>query len=283
VRLPPDPILLAARRWLEILPGSGTIRRAQALLTTHPSYGDLTPAQYATALTWLRDLGLLANTGSRAPAANQVLGAIFEKAAPAWVRDADRLVQSPDELPSDIVSAGAVLGLDAESVFGQLVSSWGKVDTEARERVGAAGEAALVALLRERTDSRVDHVSTWSDGFGYDIDFSLDLRSAHLEVKSTTRRGRFTAYLSRNEFNVMLRDDQWSLVTVRMSADLDVDGIGSVPREWITSNAPRDVSASSGWASCKLEVPAEIIEDGIPALGTGVSGLLPPWRGPAAS
>ena len=82
------------------------------------------------------------------PAASQVLSAIFEKAAPPWVQDADELVQSPDELPSDIVSAGEALGLDADAVFEQLVSSWGKVDTAARERVGAAGEAALVALLR---------------------------------------------------------------------------------------------------------------------------------------
>ena len=62
------------------------------------------------------------------------------------------------------------------AVYEQLVSSWGKVDTAARERVGAAGEAALVALLRERTDGRVDHVSTWSDGFGYDIAFSTEIR-----------------------------------------------------------------------------------------------------------
>src|SRR3954451_3251503 len=78
VRLPPEPILLAAKRWLEILPSSGGIPRAQALLTTHTQYSDLTPNQYATALTWLRDLGLLEQIGAQVPPANQLLSAVFE-------------------------------------------------------------------------------------------------------------------------------------------------------------------------------------------------------------
>lgn len=274
MRLPPEPVLLAAKRWLEILPSSGGIARAQALLTTHTQYSDLTPTQYATALTWVRGLGLLENVGSPVPAANQVLSAIFQRAAPPWVQDADVLVRSPDELPTDIVSAGAVLGLDANGVYEQLVSSWGKVDTAARERVGSAGEAALVTLLRDRTDGHVDHVSTWSDGFGYDIAFAEEIVSAHLEVKSTTRFGRFTAYLSRHEYNVMLRDERWLLVTVRMNAALEIESVGSVPREWIAANVPRDTGQSGSWASCKLEIPAGVIGNGIPQLGKDLAGGL---------
>jgi hypothetical protein len=274
VRLPPEPVLLAAKRWLEILPSSGGIPRAQALLTTHTAYSDLTPTQYATALTWLRDLGLLDSVGSPIPAANRVLSAIFEKAAPHWVQDADDLVRSPDDLPSDIVSAGGCLGLDANGVYEQLVSSWGKVDTAARERVGAAGEAALVTLLRDGTDGRVDHVSTWSDGFGYDIAFAQGAVSAHLEVKSTTRLGRFNAYLSRHEYSVMLRDERWVLVTVRLTTALEIASVGSVPREWIGANVPRDTGPSGSWASCKLEIPAEVISNGITQLGEDLAGRL---------
>ncbi|PTR22926.1 uncharacterized protein DUF3883 [Rhodococcus sp. OK519] len=275
MRLPPDPVLLAAKRWLEILPTSGGVPRAHALLTTHAHYSDLTPTQYTTALTWVRDLDLLVNVGSPIPAANQVLSAIFEKAAPPWVKDADELVQSPDELPTDIISAGAALGLDASAVYEQLVSSWGKVDTAARERVGAAGEAALLVLLSQTLDGRVDQVSSRSDGFGYDIDVSLGEISAHLEVKSTTRLGRFTAYLSRNEYQVMLRDHHWVLVTVRLTADFEIAGIGSVPNAWIAANVPRDTSPYGSWASCKLEVPAEVIANGIPQLGMDGAGRLP--------
>lgn len=277
MRLPPRPILVAAKRWLEILPSSGGVPRAQALLTAHTGYSDLTPTQYATALTWLRDAGLLEHVGSTAPAPNQVLAAFFDNAAQPWVRDADALVQSPDELPSDIVSAGEALGLDANGVYQQLVSSWGKVDIAARNRVGVAGEAALIALLGEIPGGQVDHVAAWSDGFGYDITFSHGSLVAHLEVKSTTRMSRFTVYLSRHEHSVMLRDEHWVLVIVRLGEDLHIDAVGSVPREWIAANVPRDEGPFGSWESVKLEVPVDVIVSGIPHLGEHGAELLPAW------
>lgn len=279
MRLPPEPVLLAARRWLEILPHTGGIPRAQALLTTHGQYSDVSPGQYGAALSWLRELELLGAVGSPVPPANLILGAIFEKTAPTWVQDSDGLIRAPDELPSDIVSAGDALGLDANGVYAQLVDSWGKVDTAMREKVGAAGETALVSMLRECTDGRIDHVSTWSDGFGYDISFSRGDVNAHLEVKSTTRIGRFTAYLSRHESDVMLRDRNWALVAVRLNDVLAITGVGHVPREWIHANLSRDVGPYGAWTSCKLEVPLEVIEDGVPHLGKSVVDRLPPWHG----
>lgn len=277
MRLPPEPVLLAAKRWLEILPTSGGVPRAQALLTTHARYNDLTPTQYATALTWLRDLDLLESVGSRVPAANIVLGAIFEKAALPWVQDADDLVRSPDELPTDIVTAGEALGLAPAAVYEQLISSWRKVDTATRERVGAAGEAALVGLLREKSDALVEHVSIWSDGFGYDVAISTETVSGHLEVKSTTRLGRFTAYLSRHEYDVMLRDPNWVLATVRLTAEFDLAGVGSVPSDWVAANVPQDVGTFGAWAAVKLSIPAEVISSGIPHLGEELSAALPRW------
>lgn len=277
MRLPPEPILVAAKRWLELLSSSGGVPRAQALLTSHPEYSDLTPTQYAAALAWIRDAGLIAGVGARLPAAYQVLSAIFEKAPPPWVRDADVLVQSPEELPTEVIDAGAVLGLDPDAVYGQLVASWGKVDTSIREQVGAAGEAALVNILRDNTSGHVDHVSTWNDGLGYDIAYADDTVAAHLEVKSTTRLGRFTIYLSRNEHSVMLRDRWWALIAIRLTTDLDVDGIGWVPSRWIAQNVPRDVGQSGSWASCKLEIPPDVIVDGIPQLGDSLSVPVCRW------
>ncbi|RKS05901.1 uncharacterized protein DUF3883 [Nocardiopsis sp. Huas11] len=274
---PPDPILLAAKRWLDILPTSGGIRRAQALLTTHTEFSDLTPTQYATALAWLNETGLLTSESSPAPSANQVLSAILEESAPPWVKDADALVHSPDELPSDLVTTGAVLGLNADGVYEQVVSSWGKVDTAARKRVGAAGEAALVSLLSDVPGSLVDHVAAWSDGFGYDISFTRGPSSAHLEVKSTTRSGRLSIYLSRHEYEVMLRDPCWILVAVRLTSDLEVSGVGSVPSSWLKDNAPHDASGIGRWESCKFEVPATVITGGIPQLGRQVAPDLPSW------
>jgi len=257
---------------------AGGIPRAQALLTTHRQYSDLSPTQYSSALAWLRDRDLLGFPGSGAPPASRILGAIFENAAPTWFQDADELVQSSDDLPSDIVSAGEALGVGAGEVYEQLVSSWGKVDTAVREQIGSAGEAALVRMLRDGTDGRVDHVSTWSDGFGYDIAFSQDTVAAHLEVKSTIRVGRLTAYLSRHECEVMLRDDHWVLVAVRLNSSLEVVGVGSVPKEWIATNLPRDSTPSVRWASCKVEVPSAVIENRVLQLGADAAGALPPWN-----
>jgi hypothetical protein len=277
MRLPPEPVLVAAKRWLELLPTSGGIPRAQTLLTTHTQYSDLTPTQYATALTLLRDLELLENVDSPVPAASRLFGAIFEKAPPPWVQDADLLVQSPDELPSDITSAGETLGLGSDGMYAQLVGSWGKVDTSARERVGAAGEAALVALLTAIPGGEVDHVALSSDGYGYDIAFTRNGEEAHLEVKSTSRRSRFTAYLSRHEYGVMVRDESWVLVTVRLGEELDIVAVGCVPKEWIAANVPRDDGTFGSWATVKLEVPEEVVTSGIPQLGGCADGFLPPW------
>ena len=262
---------------MEIVPASGGIARAQALLTTHRKYSDLSPTQYSAALAWLRDMDLLGFLGSGAPPASRILAAIFENTAPTWFQDADELVRSPDELPSDIVFAGEALGLGAGEVYDQLVSSWGKVDTAERERIGAAGEAAIVQMLRDGTDGRVDHVSTWSDGFGYDISFSQQPVAAHIEVKSTTRAGRTTVYLSRHECQVMLRDSHWVLVVVRLNSNLEVVGVGSVPKGWIAANMPRDSTPSVSWASCKVEVPSAVIENSVLQLGADAARALPPW------
>jgi hypothetical protein len=215
--------------------------------------------------------------GPPASAASQVLRAIFEKAAPPWVQDADRLVRSPEELPFDIVAAGEALGVDALEVYQELVASWGKVDTAARAKVGGAGEEALVALLQGVPGAQVEHVAARSDGYGYDIAFMHDGIAAHLEVKSTTRLSRFTAYLSRHEYSVMLRDNDWALVTVRLTDDLKIAGVGSVPREWIAANVPRDDGPFGSWESVKLEVPSDVIVGGIPLLTLSAARLLPGW------
>lgn len=277
MRLPPEPVVLAASRWLELLQVSGGVPRAQALLATHSDYSDLTPTQYATALGWLRDLRLLDEVSSSVPPATRIMAAIFEQAPPPWVRDADLLVQSPDELPSDIVAAGQVLGLTPEAVHAHLVVSWSKVDTAARERVGAAGEAALVALLRAIPGGAVEHVAAWSDGFGYDIAFTLGRVTTHLEVKSTTRASRFTAYLSRHEYGVMLRDPDWMLVTVRLTAELALAGVGSVSSDWVAANVPQDAGRFGTWAAVKLSIPAEVISSGIPHVGDDLAAALPGW------
>jgi hypothetical protein len=261
VPIPPDPVLRAAARWLERLPTS-SVARCRALFTSHYEFGDITPTQYEAAYAWLGDTGLLGDLHSLVPVGHRIFGASV--AGTPWFADADVLVQRPDEIPDDAARAAEVLGLTELVALAHISGIWGKVDTEARARVGAAGELALVKLLTDTLDAEVEHVSLVSDGFGYDIAVSAASMSMHLEVKSTTRRGRIVVYLSRHEFETMHRDPAWQLVILRLDPDtLDIAGLGVVDTSWIAEQAPGDKGNFARWEACRLDLPAGVIQPGI--------------------
>ncbi|MFF2110594.1 DUF3883 domain-containing protein [Rhodococcus koreensis] len=261
--IPPEPILRAALRWMERIPDSG-VQRVRSLLTTNISYGDLTPTQYETALRWLETSGLLTSQESSAPAAVR----LFEHAVAgaSWFPEVDDLIRDPDELPVDAINAAQVLNLGIDEAYQHLVNTWGKVDTTERGKLGAAGEAELVTLLRSSLSATVEHVAAWSDGLGYDISVSGHDASFHLEVKSSTRPRRCMFYLSRNEFEVMKRDPHWSLVFVRLSPEYQISAISTVRKTWIRDSAPLDTGPEVRWASCRFDAPFEKVDPGIPDL-----------------
>ncbi|MFH8771482.1 DUF3883 domain-containing protein [Streptomyces sp. NPDC017958] len=272
--VPPDPILRAAVRWLERLPASGAAR-LRALFTAHSEFSDITPTQYEAAYAWIQDTGLLDDLHSSIPAHRRVFdSAILHSRAP-WFPDAGLLVRTPDELPDDALRAAASLGLSEDEAFGQLCSVWGKVDTQERSRIGAAGELALVELLEASTTAYIGHVAAWSDGFGYDIAVHDAQRTAHLEVKSTTRHGRLTVHLSRNEFETMRRDPDWELVVIRLTLDYELEDVATVPKEWIAAQAPADSSVNGRWESCRLDVPPDVPVPGIACIADALTGEAP--------
>ncbi|MGW4336788.1 DUF3883 domain-containing protein [Rhodococcus koreensis] len=248
----------------------------RSLLTTNAQYGDLTPTQYETALRWLDTSGLLTWQESSAPAAVRVYEHAVAEAS--WFPDADDLVRESDELPADAIYAAQALEIGIDEAYQHLVATWGKVDTTEREKLGAAGEAELVTLLRSSLNATVEHVAAWSDGLGYDISVSGHDASFHLEVKSSTRRRRCMFYLSRNEFEVMKRDPHWSLVFVRLSPEYQISAIGTVRKTWIRDAAPLDTCPAAQWVSCRFDAPFEEVDPGIPAifplLNPQASGLL---------
>lgn len=274
--IPPDSILRGAVRWLERIPSHG-IARTRSLLVTNPRLSDLTPTQYETALQWLMRAGLLTGDASDAPAAVRVYAKAVAEAA--WFQDADLHVRDPGELPEDALIAAEALSLDPTDAFQHLVTSWGKVDTDLRERIGAAGEAALVDLLKESVNAEIEHVSQWSDGMGYDVTVTADDFSSHLEVKSSTRRGRLTIYLSRNEFEVMRRDANWTLVALTLSSDLNLVDIRTVRSTWLSTAAPQDIGSGGRWQACRFDVPTEQTMPGIPALNAVLQANASPILG----
>ncbi|KAB2371551.1 DUF3883 domain-containing protein [Actinomadura montaniterrae] len=242
------------------------------------AFSDLTPAQYEWAFSWLQETGLLADLHSPVPAAERVLEAALRLNDAPWMADADSLVRSPGELPEDLARAAESLGVSAEHAFGTLRSVWGKFDDEQRLRVGAAAEAVLMELLTASVDARVEHVAAHSDGYGYDIAVHARQGSLHIEVKSTLRRNRITVFLSRNEYEVMLRDPSWQMVVVRLDDHLKAVALASVPGPWILRHAPHDRSATGRWQSFRLDVPPEQVVPGIsrlaPVFAAAASPLL---------
>jgi hypothetical protein len=267
------------------LPPSSTAR-CRALFTTHSEFGDITPTQYDVAYHWLQETGLLRDLIVDTPARYRVFAAALSLSGASWLSDADLLVQSPDEIPEDALRAAIAVGITDEEAYAQIIGVWGHVDAEARKRVGAAGEKALVELLAGGVDGDVRHVSLVSDGFGYDISVSVGDRRFHLEAKATTRRGRLTLFLSRHECEVMRRDPSWYLVVVRLDHRMEPTAVAVVPRSWVVLNTPADRGTAGRWESCRLEVPHMILEAGIPPIegalkpdASGLLGGLVPWPG----
>lgn len=262
---PPDPVLKAAVRWLQRLPSSGAAR-CRALFTTHREFSDITPTQYDAAYTWLATRGLLSDLGSTTPPERRIFESAIAQDGAIWFADADTLVRDPSELPADALRAANTLQISPDEAFAFVYAAWGKVDTAQRERIGAAGEAALVELLSRHLDARVRHVAAESDGFGYDIAVEVTPQPVHLEAKSTTRRGRLSVYLSRNEYETMLRDSAWQMVAIRLTPELEPAAFATVSKDWIADQAPADQGALGRWESCRLDVPPAALEDGIPVL-----------------
>jgi hypothetical protein len=255
----------------------------RALFASAAEFCDLTPVQYADALSWLRRTGLVDSSGRlttkalMAPSVQlAVLEAALEHSAALWMANADQLVRAADELPEDALAAGLALGLSELDTFATVQRVWGRVDTAERERVGFAGEVAVFDLLSAAIDGDIRHVAAYADGYGYDIAVDTVSQSAHLEVKATTSRVQLRIFLSRNEYETMLRDPAWFLIAIRLDADLRPMAVASVSRQWIAETAPSDRLAAGRWESCRLFVPPDALTPGIPALASATDYIAAP-------
>lgn len=260
----PEPILIAAQRWLELLPVNGETR-TRVTFTTVAKYGDLTSTQYESAYDWLRSAGMLQKPDNTMPPNQQVLKAAIETSDAPWLPNADEFADDPKLLPADVVAAAEALGVEYATAAGYVQSAWRKIDLALRHKVGAAGEIALVELIETHANARVEHVALWADGLGYDIAVSSGRHLGHLEVKSTTRRQRLTLHLSRNEYRTSRRDPNWMLVALHLDPEnLSLRSVANVDSDWLARQMPRDSGEYGAWDSCRVDVPASAI---LPGLG----------------
>ena len=236
------------------------------MIGTNTSYTDLTHTQYADALGWLGTEGLLSGKsggwslvpeliGLSDDQVNWVLFArALEASSPPWLPDADLYVLEVDEIPLDTATLATELGLAESDALSAIREVHGRMDLEKRDRVGAAGEEALVRLLEERWPGSTVHVALHNDGFGYDIAFTLGAAEWHLEVKTTTRRGRLVIYLSRHEYETSLTDPDWCLVVVGLLDDDSPAIVGTIEHKQLWERTPVDVHKGSPWQTVRHNV-----------------------------
>lgn len=277
--LPADGVLRAAQRWLRLFERS-TFEQAVALVRSDPAYTDLSQTQYASALEWLRVVDLiveaehgpvLADVAQRLGIAgvNRLLFArALEHAGPPWLPDADMLVPDADELPADATDLAELLQLTPNEALLTVRQVHGHIDLAERARVGAAGELALIRTLETRWPGSARHVSLDDDGLGYDIEFTCEGTVWHLEVKSTTRRGRLTIHLSRHEHEVAELDPHWRLVVLGLDTDLQASVIATVASELVLARCPRDSSPAAKWESARHDLSPTDLRVGLPFLSS---------------
>ena len=146
-----------------------------------------------------------------------------------------------------------------------------KFDSESLVEIGLIGERAVVSQLQEQLGDheahRVRHVSLVDDSLGYDVASpSVGGREITqlLEVKTTVRPGRdFNFYLSRNEFRVGMNNSNWSLVCVQVVDNLP-SILGHLQMAAIADCFPLDQHESVKWASCRVAIPRDVLNPGLP-------------------
>lgn len=281
--LPPENVTRAARRWLDLLKRSSA-NQAWALLQANTVYSDLSPSAYLQALDWLRSLGFLEPVGADARLSPDMAGLppgplhqlLYARGladdAPLWLPDADSLVTSPGELPDDAVALAEQLGLTDVQALAGVSQARGKVDTELTAKIGLSGELALCAALEAAWPGSTSHLAALDDGWGYDIAFApAPGEEWHLEVKTTTRRGRLAAYLSRNEHGVAATDPAWRAVAVGIDSDGALAAVATVKVGVLADRAPRDTSHAARWASTRYDLRAADLDRGLPFLPCSAS------------
>jgi hypothetical protein len=279
---PGEPIIRASERWIELLDRS-PFREATAIVGSTPGFMDLTATQYSLALELLRSTGLVEGVDGDLHLADaivnrsdeerreQLFARLLERFEPAWLVDADIHVRTPEDVPQDAADLAAALGLTDEGTFLAVRRVHGQIDLVARAAVGQAGESALVELIEGVWPGSTTHVSLDHDGFGYDVEFrSQDGRAWHLEVKTTTRRGRLLVHLSRQEHDIGRADPRWRVVVVGLNDQHRIECLATVRRSAIFANAPADAPTGTRWESARYDLTHRALHAGLEFVDTSI-------------
>lgn len=264
--VPADGVLRAANRWLSLLATGDSVSHAWAVVRSNPGFSDASVTQYASALDWLTEHGLVTqnhlmrSTDGHVVPPPVLYAHMMSSLAPTWLADADILIGSPDDLPFDADVLAQTFGVDADAALAAILAVQRKVDLDSRTRIGLAGEMALIEWLEARWPGSTLHVSRYDDSAGFDVQFSPQSHRWHLEVKTTIRRGRLTIHLTRNEYRVGRNDVSWALIVVGLDQDGELAALATVQTDILLNRVPRDVSPRGHWESAAIDLlPTDLI------------------------
>lgn len=274
--LPASTTLRAAHRLADLF-RRNSVSQAMSLVAAGHQYADIPATEYREALDWMErtglvmwDLGSPCVDATIVSASDHVLPSILMMRAleaddPAWLYDVGTMGDA-DDMPIDALNAGEGLGIAPSTLLSIARRLGGKVDLELRAQVGARGEEELVRLLSSLWPTGVTQVSLASDGFGYDIALDVEGGPWHLEVKSTTRRGRLVVHLSRHEFEIGLVDPFWELVVVALDEE-GLVAVATADKHQVRALAPTDSHQRAPWEAAKFELLPTELTVGLSFLG----------------
>lgn len=146
------------------------------------------------------------------------------------------------------------------------------IDLERLNEIGALGEVEVVDQCRRllleaglhSSAGRVARVSLVSDQLGYDVVSPTRAgRVVRLEVKTTARSGG-SMFLSRNEAEVGLHDEDWALVLCCAKMNSTVEIIGWCRACDLAAVLPTDTHHDGRWTTACINVPAGLLHPGLP-------------------
>jgi len=208
----------------------------------------------------------------------ELLGVILERTNPLWLRlaSSDGVEFRPEYLPSHVEQCLHVLILDSAKREEFLLSRGRIFSSEETKRIGEEGEVLVMEELKtdlfysghSELAGKVIKVSEISDELGYDITAPrIDGSTRRIEVKSSANRSKsFVFYLSRNEFEVGIRDVDWSLVAVRFS-ELGGYVVGWVDGKALEKLVPIDRPEAGVWTATKVSIQPQFLNQGLPTAG----------------
>lgn len=147
-----------------------------------------------------------------------------------------------------------------------------KFDASKLLEIGAEGEKFVLNELKlkivNELHNRIQQISLIDDTVGYDIKSPSTKNSEKtelLEIKTSTRcnENYFEFFLSRNEYNVGLKNSNWSIVAVQIKNN-QPSILGYIKVHQIESKMPKNVDSTATWESVRLRINHDIWNDYLP-------------------